>query len=390
MSKPFTVFCSFLLVALLAACGTPTASPAQPTTTPIVIPTQPAALPTQAPASPTTPPTEMASPTTAPTPENTSTTSTGTQGSNQPAYLDDRSTAVSVLQSLYNAIDRREYLRAYSYWRNPAQDPNVGTFEHFQQGYQNTSSVDIQTGTVSSDAGAGQFYYTVPVVLVSHSTQGQAQTYSGCYTLHISNPSVQGVPPFQGLQIESATVKAASAGAKASDLMAAACQGDPNYQPSLQNPAPTSNPQDINRQNYLDDRSSAVQVLRSLFNAINRKEYVRAYSYWQNVGQTGVPAFSQFQAGYQDTDSVQASFGTPGEDVGAGQIRNRVPVSMTVQTTQGKTQYFAGCYQLHLSQPAIQGVPPFQPWGIERASVKQVTSASEASTYMATVCNPMQ
>ncbi len=35
-----------------------------------------------------------------------------------------------------------------------------------------------------------------------------------------------------------------------------------------------------NQQPYLDDRSTPIQVLKSYYNAINRQEYVRAYSYW--------------------------------------------------------------------------------------------------------------
>src|SRR5581483_8982233 len=33
---------------------------------------------------------------------------------------------------------------------------------------------------------------------------------------------------------------------------------------------------------YIDDRSTATQLVRSYFNAINRREYARAYSYWES------------------------------------------------------------------------------------------------------------
>ena len=36
----------------------------------------------------------------------------------QPAYLDDRSTPEAVISSFYNAIDRQEYARAWSYYED--------------------------------------------------------------------------------------------------------------------------------------------------------------------------------------------------------------------------------------------------------------------------------
>jgi hypothetical protein len=138
---------------------------------------------------------------------------------------------------------------------------------------------------------------------------------------------------------------------------------------------------------YLDDRSDPVSTLRSLFNAINRKEYVRAYSYWQNPGASpDVPPFPQFQQGYQDTASVDATFGSVVSNAGAGQIYYNVPVALKVQTTRGQMQTFVGCYTLHLAQPAIQATPPFEPLGIRSASVKQVANDANLSTLIDTVC----
>jgi hypothetical protein len=138
---------------------------------------------------------------------------------------------------------------------------------------------------------------------------------------------------------------------------------------------------------YLDDRSDPVMTLRSLFNAINRKEYVRAYSYWQTPGASpDVPTFSQFKQGYQDTVSVDATFGSVVSDAGAGQIYYNVPAALKVLTTSGQTQTFVGCYTLHLAQPAIQATPPFEPLGIRSARVKQVANDADLSTLMSTAC----
>ncbi len=41
---------------------------------------------------------------------------------------------------------------------------------------------------------------------------------------------------------------------------------------------------------------------------------------------------------------------------------------------------------MHLSQPAIQGVPPFQPLGLTKADVKQVDNNADPATLLATAC----
>jgi len=63
-----------------------------------------------------------------------------------PAYVDDRSTAVSVIQSYYNAITRKEYVRAYSYYED---GQGVDPFDKFHPGYANTASVTVTYGQVA-------------------------------------------------------------------------------------------------------------------------------------------------------------------------------------------------------------------------------------------------
>jgi len=115
------------------------------------------------------------------------------------SYIDNRSDPESVIRSLLNAVNRQEYVRAYSYW----QDPTF-TYDSFATGYAKTASVSATFGTATPDPGAGQIYYTLPVVLESTLTDGTRQTFSVCYTLHLSQPGFQGTLPFQPLGIKSA------------------------------------------------------------------------------------------------------------------------------------------------------------------------------------------
>src|SRR5690349_21692340 len=62
----------------------------------------------------------------------------------QPAYVDDRSTAASLVRSYYNAINRQEYARAYTYFgdNNAPQ-----SYSSFAAGYADTVSVTVATGS---------------------------------------------------------------------------------------------------------------------------------------------------------------------------------------------------------------------------------------------------
>ena len=137
-------------------------------------------------------------------------------------YLDDRSTAEEVVRSFYNAINRREYARAYSYWEAGVSTSQLPPFDQFQRGYANTQSVELTLGQVTGGVGAGQLYYSVPVTLTAHTSGGQ-QTFAGCYTLHLARPELQAVPPFHPLAIQSAHIAAVPAGGNPSALMQQAC-----------------------------------------------------------------------------------------------------------------------------------------------------------------------
>jgi len=363
---------SLALAGTLLACNLGTGVVATATAHATTPSTSPAASPTPGPPMGTA------------TPEPTSPAPSATPGAALPGYLDDRSTPQGVILSLFNAINRHEYLRAYSYWEDTAQD--LPSFDQFQQGYQNTENVQVSLGVVGGDGGAGQMYYTVPVVLKSTSTSNDLQTFAGCYTLHLGQPGFQGEPPFQPLAIRSGTLQTEDNSADTADLLVHACDGIATGPAPALTPQPTTPASGVDASIYLDDRSGPTQVLRSLFNAVNRKEYVRAYSYWE-PDSPQLPTFNDFENGYANTDSVSILLGETLADAGAGQLHYRVPVALASVTTDSATQYFVGCYVLHLSQPAIQGVPPFQPLAIQNAQVASASSLADASSQLPHACD---
>lgn len=118
----------------------------------------------------------------------------------EPAYRDDRSTPTAVIESLYNAINRHEFARAYSYWGDGASGQS---FEQFMSGYKGTVRIRLYTGAVTSEGAAGSTYYSVPVSLRSVNADGTTVVFAGCYTVRLADPKIQAEPPFVPMHIES-------------------------------------------------------------------------------------------------------------------------------------------------------------------------------------------
>ena len=136
-----------------------------------------------------------------------------------PPYLDDRSDPGQLIRSLYNAINRHEYGRAYSYFSNPPSP----SFEEYEKGFAETEDVEVLTGVAYADAGAGTTHYTLPVAIRSLSTSGESKVFAGCYTLKLSSPSAQ-TTPFTPLVIESGRLRPAEG--ELADVLPTRCNND--------------------------------------------------------------------------------------------------------------------------------------------------------------------
>jgi len=132
--------------------------------------------PTPAPPSPTTPPTAVLSPPTAPPAVSLTTPVEGP--------YEDRGDPVGLLASYYNAINRREYRRAWKYWGNP---PNP-SFEDFVQGYAETAFVFLVVSPPTRFEGAaGSVYVGIPTLLVATHLDGSQHAFVGCYVARRPN-----------------------------------------------------------------------------------------------------------------------------------------------------------------------------------------------------------
>jgi hypothetical protein len=309
-------------------------------------------------------------------------TNTAVANPTAPNYLDDRSTPSQVIVSFYNAIDRREYLRAYNYWANPAT--SLGSFTSFANGYENTASVDLAFGQITGDPGMSQVYYTIPVILKATARDGTRTNYVACFVVHEANPDVFGAPPIFPMSIDRGSAQPSDINASDASMLSAACSGYPvGGNPSF---SASSNGLNIDKSNFVDNRSGPVETVSSLLNALNLKQYVRAYSYFQDPATFPGP-YDSFAAGYSATDMITATFGTVQSEGAAGSLYFKVPLAMKVLTTSGAKQTFVGCYTLHLAQPAVQATPPFQPMGIIAGKFSQVDNSADVNTLLPAACN---
>lgn len=120
-------------------------------------------------------------------------------------YIDNRSSASDVIRSLYNAVNRGEYLRAWSYF----DESDRPDYAKFVEGYSDTATVELAVGKEKAEGAAGTVYWTVPVAIETHRADGETAVFAGCYTLAQPNPVAQEAPPFRPIGIREGELHAA-------------------------------------------------------------------------------------------------------------------------------------------------------------------------------------
>ncbi len=314
-----------LLLGLATLLGTGCGSPQVDTH--MVPPTAPTSIPTVAPAPP--PPADGT-----PGSDSAGTPSTATPMVTAP--ISDVEAAVQTILDYFDAINQRDYARAYGHWARGGLASGQ-TPEGFARGYADTVRVSVLLGMPSSQGTGAARQATVPVTLMSvvnlpdHAQR--VQHYEGTYTLRPADAS--GV---RGWEIAAASVAEVTGG-------------------SLP-PAATADP---------------TTLLRSYFDAINLREFARAYSYWDNLGQASQQGFAQFEQAFATTRQVKVDLGTPQQNAGAGNVYADVPVTIVATQDDGSTKTYSGTYTAHRAN-----VPPFEQlgWRIEGAKVSQTAGSS--------------
>jgi hypothetical protein len=123
-----------------------------------------------------------------------------------PPYMDDRSDAGALIRSYYNALVRKEFSRAWSYY---GDDKPATDFDAFEDQSMDIDTVDLAFGAVFAEGAAGSLYYRVPVAVRVTREDGGQEQIAGCVLAKIVNPQVQGVP-FRPMYIMSSPLEAAT------------------------------------------------------------------------------------------------------------------------------------------------------------------------------------
>ncbi|HEX6718376.1 MAG TPA: hypothetical protein VF088_14820 [Pyrinomonadaceae bacterium] len=133
----------------------------------------------------------------------------------------------------------------------------------------------------------------------------------------------------------------------------------------------------VHAQTNKDERNDPVATLASYYNAINTRDYHRAYSFWE----TPSSSFEEFARGFAGTEHVRILVEpSPRIEGAAGSAFADISTIVVATTRGGKERVFAGCYVLRRSNVQDRG------WMIYRANVSKVPSNNTISRLLSNVC----
>jgi hypothetical protein len=132
-----------------------------------------------------------------------------------------------------------------------------------------------------------------------------------------------------------------------------------------------------------DDRTSALRLLASYYDAINLGEYARAWSYWETPPD---PSFEEFAEGFSDTESVMLVVRPPTRSEGAaGSTYVAIPALLSAAHTDGSQHNFVGCFVARRSNIGRPGVE--QEWSLFEATVQRSPDNETDVTVLDRVCD---
>ena len=126
-----------------------------------------------------------------------------------------------------------------------------------------------------------------------------------------------------------------------------------------------------------DDRSDPVATLASYYDAINSRDFRRAYRFWERAPSS----YEKFESGFADTDRVRLLIEpSPRLEGAAGSSFAEISTIIIANTRSGNERVFAGCYTLRKSNVRDMG------WQIYRANISTVPSSARVSRMLEQGC----
>jgi hypothetical protein len=139
--------------------------------------------------------------------------------------------------------------------------------------------------------------------------------------------------------------------------------------PAGPTPSPTS---DITTEGSPDSGETA-GVIRQYYDAINSRQYKRAFELWSGNGEASKQTFDDFRNGFADTARVDTSIDEKHIEVegAAGSQYAAVPVTISARMSDGRQQNYRGKYVLRRSM--VDGATAEQrAWRIYSADIERV------------------
>jgi hypothetical protein len=263
-----------------------------------------------------------------------------------PASAAEYTSPQAMLFTYYNAINRQDYVTAYGLWLNPRQ-----TYQNFSTGFAATARVEPYLGTVQATSSAQLAY--IPGVLLGYQTNGSVYSYYGCFTA--GYVGTNGVT----WRITAGNFRVLTTAGVPSNAVIQTYLGiDCTH-------VPTSIPP-----NTITTTSNfAAPTMLVYYDAINRKDFATAYSYWlqpiPGPKPNGAPAqdyrppFQQFQNGYANTAYVNIYFGDynqGGASAGHAYLDGLLPAVLVGQQTDGSFASYYGCYVMGHLPNGVLGI----------------------------------
>lgn len=126
-----------------------------------------------------------------------------------------------------------------------------------------------------------------------------------------------------------------------------------------------------------DNRIDAVATLASYYDAINSRDFRRAFRLWE----TPPSSYERFEAGFADTDRVRLLVEpSPRIEGAAGSSFAEISTIVVATTRSGNERVFAGCYTLRRSNVRDMG------WQIYRGDISVIPSSARVSRMLAQGC----
>ena len=130
-----------------------------------------------------------------------------------------------------------------------------------------------------------------------------------------------------------------------------------------------------------NDHNDPLEMLVSYYDAINTRDYRRAYGLWESP-QT---SYERFVAGFADTDRVRLLVEPPGRSEGAaGSVYAEFTAVVVATTRAGNERVFAGCYTLRKSNVRESS------WRIYRADISTMPAGAQLSRMLSRGCRNSQ